>query len=206
MKFSYTKDPVAAEKLALRAAELAPDDSGPYLLLAEIMLARPTPENLQRAGGYAYQAGARDLSNPRPPYHLGRVSLQKNDLPRAIQALEHSIQLGATPETVAQLAIALRRAGKVADANRWAALHQEYTDRNERRNALLVEIALEHRQPANYYAIARLYLDGGQPQDAVPWVQEGLRLKPNDPEGDRLLARVRDLEKQPPSPPLLPLP
>jgi Flp pilus assembly protein TadD len=47
---------------------------------------------------------------------IGRVSLMQNDVARAIKALEHSVELGARPEAVSQLAMAYRRAGNVEQA------------------------------------------------------------------------------------------
>src|SRR5437016_4260267 len=95
MRFMYQKRAAEAEKLALSAAALDPTNPRPYIILTEIALSRPpTRENLQRAGGYAYQAGLRDPQDPRPPYHLGRVSLLQNDAARAVKALERSIALG----------------------------------------------------------------------------------------------------------------
>src|SRR5207248_156302 len=113
------------ERLALRAAELDPGSARPYLILAQIALSRPpTAGNLQRAGEYAYEAGRRDLYDPRPPYFIGRLFLLQNDAQRAIKALERSLALGATPEAVSQLAVAYRRAGDVGQANRYAEIFQ----------------------------------------------------------------------------------
>src|SRR5947209_10500134 len=120
MELGYAQHPDEAEKLALRAAALDPRSERPYMILAQIALSRrPNPENLRRAGEYAYEAGRRDLRDPRPPYFIGRVFLQQNELGHAVKALERSVALGATPEAVSQLAVAYRRAGDTKRADRY---------------------------------------------------------------------------------------
>jgi tetratricopeptide (TPR) repeat protein len=207
MTFAYRQQPDEAERLALRAAELDRLSARPYNILAQIALSRaPTPENLRRAGEYAYEAGRRDLHDPRPPYFVGRVLLQQNDIPRAVKALERSIELGPMPEAVSQLAVAYRRAGNVGQASHYAEIYQRYTDLMGRRNALL---AARERQPSEArhdYALAELYLEAGQPDTAEYWAKEARRVKPRDPHGDPLMARLRQLRKKGSHALLLPIP
>jgi tetratricopeptide (TPR) repeat protein len=207
MTFAYRQQPDEAERLALRAAELDPQSARPYIILAQIALARaPTPENLARAGEYAYEAGRRDLHDPRPPYFVGRVLLQQNDSPRAVKALERSIELGAMPEAVSQLAVAYRRSGNMQQASRYAGIYQRYTDLLGRRNALL---AAREREPARAdhdYALAALYLEAGQPDTAEVWLKEARRVKPGDPHEASLLAQLRQLRKKGSHGLLLPIP
>lgn len=207
MKFAYQQQPDEAEKLALRAAELDPAGARPYLILAQIALSRPpTPENLRRAGEYAYEAGRRDLHDPRPPYLIGRVFLQQNDAGRAVKAFQHSVALGAMPEAVSQLAVAYRRAGDVARANQYAGLFQQYTDRLERRNALLAAREREPGDVRHLYALAGLYLEASEPETGALWLAEAKKLRPGDPRGASLSARVRRLRQSGSHAPLLPVP
>lgn len=207
MTFAYRNRLGEAEQLARRAAARDPEAALPHILLAQIALARPpTPENLQRAGEHAYEAGRRDRTDPRPPYVIGRVALQQNDLPRAIQALSLSLALGPMPETVTQLSAAYRRAGDEKRAAHYAAIFQRYTDLLGRRNVLLAARERQPGQIAHYYALAELYLEAGQPQTAEQWLNEARRLRPRDPRGDRLMARVRQLRKEGGDDPMLPIP
>ncbi|HTE18692.1 MAG TPA: tetratricopeptide repeat protein, partial [Armatimonadota bacterium] len=120
MKFAYLispEDTAEAEGAALRAVQLAPQNSQPYITLAQIYLARePTADNLRKAAEYAASAGTLNLNDPRPPYVIGRVALLQNDPQRATKALELSLQLGPMPETVTQLAAAYARVGDRARA------------------------------------------------------------------------------------------
>lgn len=192
MRFTYEQRPDEAEQLALRAASLDPHGARPYIILAQITLSRPpTPENLRKAGEYAYEAGRRDLRDPRPPYFVGRVFLQENQVDRAVKALERSIALGPMPEAVSQLAVAYRRAGSVAQARRYADLYQRYMDRMGRRNAILAARERAPHDVRHDYALAELYLEASQPDTAEEWLAEAKKLQPRDPRYDRLLARAR---------------
>ena len=207
MKFTYLRQGDEAEKLALRAAELAPNQIQSWLVLSEVYLARPpTPENLQKAAEYTYRAGVSNLGDPRPPYYVGRLSLAQNDPARAVQAFEHSLRLGAMPEAVAQLAAAYGRLGKPADAERFAAIHRQYTDRLERRNAVLSELRRTPTAPELLCRMAEVYLEAGQPENAAIWIAEVRRLRPSDPRPAKLLARADALRKDPKSVPLLAIP
>jgi tetratricopeptide (TPR) repeat protein len=205
--FTFQEKADEAEALALRAAALDPGSAQPYLILAQIALARPpTAENLQKAGEYAFQAGQRDLNDPRPPYTIGRIALQQGDVPRAVKALERSVQLGAMPESVSQLAAAYRRAGDAERATRYAEIHQRYTDLFERRNTLL---GLRERRPKevrHLHALAELYLEAGQPETAAYWLEEAKRLRPADGRGVALAAKVRALRRKGGDGPMLPIP
>jgi tetratricopeptide (TPR) repeat protein len=207
MLFTFQEKADEAEKLALRATALDPGSPQPYLILAQIALSRPpTPENLQKAGEYAFQAGQRDLKDPRPPYYIGRIALRQGDVARAVKALERSLQLGPMPEAVAQLAVAYRRAGDAARATRYAEIHQRYTDLFERRNTLL---GLRERQPgevSHVYALAELYLESGQPETAEYWLGEAKRLRPGDRRVVELAAKVRRLRQKGGDGPMLPVP
>jgi tetratricopeptide (TPR) repeat protein len=207
MRLAYQDRVEEAEALARHAAALDPANSQPYFLLAQIALARPpTPENLRLAGEYAYEAGRRDLRDPRPPYLIGRVCLQQNDPERAIRAFERSLALGAMPETISQLAVACRRAGDASRAQHYSEIFQRYTDLLERRNALL---AARERQPAQVgpvLALADLYLEARQPDTAAAWLREIRAAGKRGPRYTRLVARVGELRKQGGDAPLLPIP
>ncbi len=221
MQFTYLKQPEAAEQTALRAARLEPHSAGSYILLAEIALSLPpTPQTLQRAGEYAYEGGRRNLREPRPPYQLGRLYLQQNDLPRAIKALERSVQLGALPEAVSQLAIAYRRAGNAERADHFAEVYQRHTERLERRDALLRQLARQRRGrgttagvPAQrvavlrvlrlHLALAELYLEAGQPEIAENWLRAAHHLAPGDAHARQLRDRLRARQEKGGAGPLL---
>jgi tetratricopeptide (TPR) repeat protein len=207
MTFTYEQRPDEAERLALRAAALDPQGARPYIILAQIALSRPpAPENLRKAGEYAYEAGRRDLRDPRPPYFVGRVFLQQNEIDRAVQALERSIALGPMPEAVSYLAVAHRRAGKVAQAQHFADLYQRYTDLLGRRNALLAARERAPRDVRHDYALAELYLEASQPDTAAYWLEAAKKLQPRDPRCDRLMAQVRKRRAEGSRAPMLPIP
>jgi tetratricopeptide (TPR) repeat protein len=207
MKLAYEQRLDEAESLALRAAALDPGSERPYLTLAQVALSRPPiPENLRRAGEYAYQAGRRDLRDPRPPYFIGRVFLQQNDPGRAVKALERSVALGATPEAVSQLAVAYRRAGDAKRGDQYAAIYQRYTDTLGRRNALLAAREREPVDVRHLYALADLYLEASEPDTAARWLVEAKKLRPRDPHGERLSAQVRQIRQRGSHAPLLPVP
>jgi tetratricopeptide (TPR) repeat protein len=207
MRLAYENRVDEAERLAQRAAGLDAQSAGPYILLAEAALRRPpTPENLRLAGQYAYEAGRRNLSDPRPPYHLGRVCLQQNDPDRAIKALERSIALGAMPEAVSQVAVAYRRAGNAERANYYAGIYQRWSDLMERRNALLSQFFRQPREVRHHYALASLYLEAAEPGAASRWLAEARRVRRSDPRGQRLLARARALMARGGRGPMLPVP
>lgn len=210
MKFAYLNTEKAwteAEQAADRAAELDPQNPQPYITLGQIYLARPaTAANLDKAGEYAAKAGTLDLQDPRPPYLLGRVSLLKNDVDRAIRALELSIRLRPMAEAVTQLAVAYRRAGNKERADRYARLYQQYMDRIAQRDALMAAREREPREPRHYYALARLYLDAGQPASAEAWLERARSVRAEDPARDALLARAEALKKKGGNGPLLPIP
>jgi tetratricopeptide (TPR) repeat protein len=193
MKFAYLKRAPEAEKLALRAAALQPNAGGAYILLAEIALSYPaTSENLKKAGEYAYEGGRRALRDPRPPCQVGRVYLANNQLDRAIQALEHSIELGPTPEAMTHLAVAYRRAGKPDRADHYAGLYQRYSDLMERRDALLRTVVRDRKAPGPYFDLASLYLQAGQASTAERWLDAASRLRPADPRCARIAAAVQE--------------
>jgi tetratricopeptide (TPR) repeat protein len=207
MTFAYLQGSDEAEPLALRAAALDPASARPYIILAQIYLSRsPTPENLQKVGEYAYEAGRRDLEDPRPPYFLGQALLRQNDLERAVKALERSVALGAMPEAVTQLSAAYRRAGNGERASHYAEIYQQYADRMARRNALLGAHEREPQAVRHTYALAELYLETGQPETAVYWLKEARRLRKRDPVYDRLMARVRAQRREGRDAPMLPIP
>jgi tetratricopeptide (TPR) repeat protein len=207
LTFTYAQRADEGERLALRAAALDPANARPYIILAQIALSRPpTPENLQRAGEYAYEAGRRDLRDPRPPYFVGRIFLQQNAIDRAVKALERSLALGPMPETVSQLAVAYRRAGNAARASHYADLYQRYTDLLGRRNALLAARERRPREVRHDYALAELYLEASQPEMAEYWLQEAKTLQPRDPRRDRLMAQVRRRRAEGIRAPMLPIP
>jgi tetratricopeptide (TPR) repeat protein len=193
MLFVFQKRPEEAARVAEKAAAVSTDGSaGPYILLAEIALSLPpTPENLRRAGEAAYQAGLRDPRHPLPPNHIGRVYLAQGDIPRAIAALERSARLGATPETVSQLAVAYRRAGDVARADRFAAEYRRYTERVNKRDSLLRERALRLRDPEPCARLAELYLEGSQPAIAEKWLAAAVELGLPQARRRALEARLR---------------
>jgi cytochrome c-type biogenesis protein CcmH/NrfG len=207
MKFAYLEGSEEAERLALRAVELDPSNARPHLILAQIYLSRPpTPENLRRVGEYAYEAGRRDLQDPRPPYLLGRVFLQQNDVGRAIKALERSLVLGPMPEAVSQLSVAYRRAGSEERASHYAEVYQRYADLMARRNALLGAREREPREVRHTYALAELYLEARQPDTAAFWLKEAQLLRKRDPVYDRLMTQVRQQRKEGRDAPTLPIP
>ena len=206
MRFSYLKQPEAAEELALRAAQRDPSSEGPYILLGEIALSRPpSPETLQRAGEYIYEAGRRNLKDPRPPYQFGRLCLLRNDIPRAVKSLEHSLTLGALPETVSQLSMAHRRAGNAERADYYGEIYQVHLDRMERRDSLLRALTRDRRNPNHYLDLAKLYLEAGEPDTAERWLEPAARLGRREAETGRLLARAQAMRKKGNDPSLLPL-
>ena len=206
LQLVYLRQPEIAEPTARRAAALDPASPGPYILLAEIALSYPpTPETLQRAGVYAYEAGRRNLRDPRPAAQLGRVYLLQNDVPRAIRALERSVALGATPEAVSQLSVAYRRAGNGQQADRYASIYQRYRELTERRDALLRERVRQPEEVGRYYALAELYLEARQPEIAANWLRAARRVRPGDPRYRRLTARVQQLRDEKGNVPLLPI-
>jgi tetratricopeptide (TPR) repeat protein len=207
MRLTYQNRLDDAEQLAREAASRAPERALPHLLLAQVALARPpSPETLQRAGEHAFEAGRRDPEDPRPPFLVGRVALQQNDVPRAIRALELSLARGPMPESVSQLAVAYRRAGDPERAERYAAAHQRYTDLLGRRNALLAARERKPREIGPTYALVELYLEADQPETAEQWLAEAKRLRPRDPRGDRLAARIQRSRREERDAPLLPIP
>jgi tetratricopeptide (TPR) repeat protein len=207
MTLTYMQRPDDAEKLARSAAALDPRSARPFIILAQIALSRPpTPENLQWAGQYAYEAGRRDLQDPRPPYFIGRVALQQNDTARAVKALDRSIALGPMPESVSLLSVAYRRAGNVKQASYYAGIYQQYADLLARRNALL---AAREREPGQVRCdedLAQLYLEAGEPDTAEYWLNAARELRPRDPRCDRLLAQLHQLRRHGSHAPLLPIP
>jgi tetratricopeptide (TPR) repeat protein len=207
MTFTYVQRPDDAEKLARRAAALDPRSPQPFIILAQIALSRPpTPENLRWAGQYAYEAGRRDLQDPRPPYFIGRVALQQNDAARAVKALERSIALGPMPESVSLLSVAYRRAGNAKRASDYAGIYQRYTDLLGRRNALLAAREREPGQVRYDEDLAQLYLEAGEPDTAEDWLKAARALQPRDPRSDHLLARLHQFRQHGTHAPLLPVP
>ena len=94
----------------------------------------------------------------------------------------------------------------VGQASHYAEIYQRYTDLMGRRNALL---AARERQPSEARhddALAELYLEAGQPDTAEYWLKEARRVKPRDPHGDPLVARLRQLRKKGSHALLLPIP
>ena len=207
LKFAFLQGEKAhaeAEKLAARAVELDPRYAQPYITLAQIYMARPpTPENLQKVGEHAAQAGMLDLQDPRPPYLIGRISLLQNDIERAIKALEHSLRLQPLPETVTQLAIAYRRAGKAEQADRYSDIYRKYSDQVARRDTLLAARERAPKEVRHYHDLAALYLESGQPEKAEQWLKQARTLRPSDPAGDRLAVRARQLRERGGDGPLL---
>jgi Tfp pilus assembly protein PilF len=137
---------------------------------------------------------------------VGRVFLQQNEIDRAVQALERSIALGPMPEAVSYLAVAHRRAGKVAQAQHFADLYQRYTDLLGRRNALLAARERAPRDVRHDYALAELYLEASQPDTAAYWLEAAKKLQPRDPRCDRLMAQVRKRRAEGSRAPMLPIP
>jgi tetratricopeptide (TPR) repeat protein len=206
MTFNYMARPDPAEKLALRAAELAPHDAEPYLILAEIALYRPaTPENLKQAGLHALQAAQRDPRDWRPPYQLGRALLKQNEPAEAAKLLEQSVKMQATPEAVYQLSLAYARSGNPERAKEYGRIYQQWNDFMERRKALLGDVQREPRQVDHYYRLATLYVKANAPDPAENWLKKAQALKKGDPRFDRLMAQVRRLRQTGAQAPLLPV-
>jgi tetratricopeptide (TPR) repeat protein len=207
MTLAYLQRPDDAEKLARGAASLDPRSARPFIILAQIALSRPpTPQNLQWAGQYAYEAGRRDLQDPRPPYFIGRVALQQNDPARAVKALERSISLGPMPESVSLLSVAYRRAGSAQRASYYAGIYQQYADLLGRRNALLAAREREPGQVGYDDDLAQLYLEAGEPDTAEYWLKAAQKLRPRDPRRERLLVHLHQLRRHGIHAPLLSLP
>lgn len=196
-----------AERHAIRASKLNPQDAEPFIILAQVFLGRaPTTANLEKLGYYAAQAGMLDLKDPRPPYLVGRVALLQNDAARAIKALELSLRLGPLPEVVTQLAVAYRRAGNRERAEYYSRTYQEYARRLARRDALLAAREREPQEVRYYYDLARLYLEAKQPNSAAAWLEQARSVRPRDEARDALIARVLELRNQGNDAPLLPIP
>jgi tetratricopeptide (TPR) repeat protein len=206
MTFNYLARPDPAEKLALRAAELSPQDAEPFLILAEIALYRPaTPENLKQAGLHALQAARRDPKDWRPPYYMGRALLKQNEPAEAAKLLEQSVKMQATPEAIYQLSLAHARAGSTEQAKHYGAIYQRWNDFQERRKALLGDIHREPRQVGHYYRLAALYLKENAPEPAENWLKKARAVKGDDPRFHRLMAEARRLRQTKSDAPLLPL-
>jgi predicted Zn-dependent protease len=210
MKFAYLRGEEAAssaETLALRAIKLAPDHPQPYITLAQVYLTRPaTPENLQKLGEYAGMAGQRDLKDPRPPYLIGRLAIARNDLPRALKALEFSLTRRPLPETVSLLATTYRRAGQAGPAAKYAKIYQTFTDLSSRRESLLAAYEREPRDVKRILALAELYLEASQRVAATQWVATARETNASHPDVERVEQRILTMKKNPPPVPMLPLP
>jgi predicted Zn-dependent protease len=190
MSFAYLQQFETAERLARQALQLDPSQAEPYLILVEIYLDNPTPDNAGKAVACARQAARLDSHNPQPLYLLGRALLRENDVPGAIGAFEQSTRLQLMPEAVYQLSLAYARAGRMEQARHYSRLYDSWSQFTERRKLLLA--LLQHRpQDIGLHAqLAELYLSQGAVEPARNWLRKGLQLQPQDPTLRRLLGHV----------------
>jgi hypothetical protein len=91
-------------------------------------------------------------------------------------------------------------------AEQYAELFEQYTDRLGRRNSLLARREREPGEAGPLYALAGLYLEASEPETATGWLMEAKKLRPRDPRGEALSARVRRLRQRGRRAPLLPVP
>jgi tetratricopeptide (TPR) repeat protein len=134
-------------------------------------------------------AGARERAaavledNPRhapAALLLGTLEAEAGRDEEAVRWLRVAEAEGADPSGVSyQLAQALRRVGRTAEAD---AAHRRFTELRDARKALEAATRAAEREPRSAdrkYDVGRLYLAVGEPEFAVAWFSETLRLDPS---------------------------
>jgi tetratricopeptide (TPR) repeat protein len=162
--------------------------------LTDALAREPAAASQQRALSLLRRAVALKPGEPEYHHQLGVQLLKRREWEDARREFLATLSLDADRTSayynLVQLSEALRRPGQVA---LWAAAIQSVQDRLSREKLARRQAGRRPRDPAPYYALAEILLEGGELAKAQSQLEQALLLQPRWPAARRLLDQVTAL-------------
>jgi Flp pilus assembly protein TadD len=201
------------EELARRAVGLAPDNPKALVYLGSYLAKlSANPEKRKEAKPLLEKAAQLAPTMPIPRIELGQLQKRDGDfrgaqktlteawklLHNGLRSLRHletmDVLEARRSETAYALALCARALNQPAEAKTWFARFREIDARIEKRTALTPKVQTTQPDLNALLELAKLDIDNGGAEEAVPLVKRAMQIAPND---GRIQALVNILQTMP---------
>jgi len=181
-----------AEELVKKAIAAKPEDGSYRVGLGRLLLQRrEAPGKLKVAQQVLEEAVRLAPEDPGVYYSLGMIYSHSNRPDDAILALRHAIDLepqaGESYQTLAQV---LLKAGRRHEASEMLTTFRRFQDFEQARQILTARVKREPKNPDVQRSLADFHMTAQEYYEAIARYEECLRLRPQDEQARRRLARV----------------